>query len=304
MTLLQNFAGSRPRPVAPLATLVAGGVCLGAAPVVVKAVDLAPEVSAFYRVLLAAPVFALLAFLLPAPERNGKATTDPACLPLWLAALAAAFFAGDLAVMHIAIAKTDVAIATLLTNCAPFFVGLIGLVGFTDSPTRHFWIALPVAVAGVALLIGVNATDGGSIAGDGLALVASALYAGYLICVRELRRRGASSIRIMSWVTAASAVLLAPLFVHAGAPVPAKPETWALLAVLVLVGQLAGQGLVAVALRDLPVSLSSLVLLLQPVAAAILSWALLGERLTSIQVAGMAVVLFAIGYASLKPALR
>ncbi|MFN3688702.1 hypothetical protein [Salinarimonas sp.] len=44
-----------------------------------------------------------------------------------------------------------------------------------------------------------------------------------------------------------------------------------MLAALVIVGQLAGQGLVVTALKDLPVSLGSLVLLLQPVSAAALS---------------------------------
>lgn len=295
--------GAAPRSLLPLATLVAGGICLGAAPVVVKAVDLAPEVSAFWRVLLAAPCFALLALMTPTPRRRAarESAETGDHVPLWLLGLAAVLFAADLVVMHIAIAMTDVAVATLLTNCAPFFVGLMGLVGLTDRPTRAFWVALPVALVGIALLIGVNVTGGGSAAGDALALVASALYAGYLVCVRELRARGASTLRIMVVVTAGSAALLALLFVRAGAPVPTDVETWLLLAALVFVGQLAGQGLVAVALKELPVALGSLVLLLQPVAAGVLSWALLGEILAPVQIVGIAIVLFAIGYAGSRP---
>ena len=132
--------------------------------------------------------------------------------------------------------------------------------------------------------------------------MASALDAGYLVCVRELRARGASTLTIMVFVTTGSAVLLAPVFVHAGAPIPTDVEPWLLLAALVIVGQLLGQGLVAVALKDLPVALGSLVLLLQPVAAGVLSWAILGEVLGVVQVLGMAVVLTAITGAAAKPA--
>lgn len=274
----------------PMAALVAGGVCLGVAPVAVKALDLAPEVSAFYRVLLAAPVFALSAMLLPrpSPTNGGKGAS------VGLYALAAFVFAADLVVMHLAIRMADVAVATLLTNCAPFFVGLMGLVGLADKPRRSFWLALPVALFGAALLIGANVSGGGSALGDALAL-----YAGYLVCVRALRERGASTVAIMASVTGASALLLVPLFLAAGAPVPTDAETWALLAALVIVGQLAGQGLVVTALKDLPVSLGSLVLLLQPVSAAALSWAWLGEVLAPVQVVGIAVVLLAIAGASL-----
>lgn len=279
----------------PMAALVAGGVCLGVAPVAVKALDLAPEVSAFYRVLLAAPVFALSAMLLPrpSPTNGGKGAS------VGLYTLAAFVFAADLVVMHLAIRMTDVAVATLLTNCAPFFVGLMGLVGLADKPRRSFWLALPIALAGAALLIGANVSGGGSALGDALALLASALYAGYLVCVRALRERGASTVAIMASVTGASALLLVPLFLAAGAPVPTDAETWALLAALVIVGQLVGQGLVVTALKDLPVSLGSLVLLLQPVSAAALSWAWLGEVLAPVQVVGIAVVLLAIAGASL-----
>ena len=99
---------------------------------------------------------------------------------------------GKRSTMHYAIGATSVAVATLFTNCAPFFVGVLGLFGLTARPAPPFWKALPVALIGVALLIGVSGNAGmGTLAGDALALVAAALYAAYLVSVKALRDRGA-----------------------------------------------------------------------------------------------------------------
>ncbi|HSK38859.1 MAG TPA: EamA family transporter, partial [Arenibaculum sp.] len=52
-----------------------------------------------------------------------------------------------------------------------------------------------------------------------------------------------------------------------------------------------GQSLIAYALAHLPAAFSSVSLLLQPAAAAILAWALLGEALGPWQAAGAVIVL-------------
>jgi drug/metabolite transporter (DMT)-like permease len=52
-----------------------------------------------------------------------------------------------------------------------------------------------------------------------------------------------------------------------------------------------GQGAIAWALGRLPASLTSVVVLLQPVVAAALSWALFGEPVTAVQGLGASVLL-------------
>lgn len=292
---LKGHPGMMNRSKVALGILLAGGICLGAAPVIVKAVSLSPEISAFYRVLLAMPAFALISFFSPRDEAAGEKSKRPSFA---LYALASILFAADLTVMHIAIRTTDVAVATLFTNCAPFAVGLMGLVGLSDRPSRRFWQSLPLALFGVLLLIGLNRFGGGSIAGDLLALCAAVFYGGYIVCVRELRACGAHPASLMLGVTIASTVLLLPLFIHAGLPVPTDFGTWLLLFGLVFIGQIAGQGLVTIALKDLPASLGSVILLVQPIVAAILSWLFLSEQLSAIQVGGIVLVLLAIAIAT------
>jgi drug/metabolite transporter (DMT)-like permease len=279
-----------------LALLVCGGACLGVAPVVVKALPFAAEVSAFWRVAISAPIFMALAWQGRVAIPTEKSEPSPSFL---LFAVAAVLFAADLTVMHLAIKLTDVAVATLLTNCAPFFVGVLGLVGLADRPSRRFWTALPVAIGGVFLLLGISGGGGVHVAGDAIALCAAALYGGYLVAVKALRARGASPAAIMASVTFGSALLISPLFLLAGAPVPSDPHTWLLIITLVLVGQVAGQGMVAIALKRLPVSSGSLVLLIQPAVAGVLSCWLLGENLSILQLIGIASILAAIWIGSI-----
>ncbi len=66
---------------------------------------------------------------------------------------------------------------------------------------------------------------------------------------------------------------------------------WAVLLGIALVSHIGGQGLIAYALVHLPAAFSSVSLLVQPVAAAALAWAILGEALGAWQGLGGAVVL-------------
>lgn len=294
-------ATARLAMVKAYAVLTIGGVFLGFAPVIVKALTMSADISAFYRVALSTPLLLLWALYAPRSvkkpaDKNGKRVVI-------LYALAAFFFAADLGVMHLAIRSTNVTIATLFTNCAPFFIGVFGLLGLSERPQRSFWSALPLAMGGTILLIGISgfAQGGGSIAGDAMALLAGLLYAAYLVTVRKLRQSGAASGHIMAVVAVGSTLFLSVLFFLAGTPVPATLRDWLLLLALVLIGQVAGQGLVTIALQRLPVSSSSLVLLIQPVVAAIFSWLLLHEALSPLQIFGVFLVLVSI-FIALRPA--
>jgi drug/metabolite transporter (DMT)-like permease len=70
---------------------------------------------------------------------------------------------------------------------------------------------------------------------------------------------------------------------------------WIKLFGLALISQAAGQSLIAYAMAHLPATLSSVGLLLQPVIAALLAAALLGEAMHALQIAGGVMTLAGIG---------
>jgi len=270
-----------------LFALFAGATCIALSPIWVRVSDVGPTASAFWRVALAVPLlWTALAF---APR---AATAAPR--PQWLLLAAAGLaFAGDLAFWHWSIQFTSVANSTLLANLASIFVTLAAWLLWRLKPSGMFLVGLALALGGVLLLVRSSLRfSSTALLGDGLGVVTAMFYAWYLLSVKSLRDRGAATLHLMAVTTTLTAVLLCPVALASGeAMLPASTTGWLILLGLAWISHSAGQGLIAYALAHLPAAFSSVGLLFQPVMAAVFAWALLGEPLAALQVAGGAVVL-------------
>ncbi|MEK7245899.1 MAG: DMT family transporter, partial [Pseudomonadota bacterium] len=158
--------------------------------------------------------------------------------------------------------------------------------------TRLFLLGLALAIAGAGTLMGESlALSPATFAGDLLGVLTAVFYAGYILTVGRLRAR-LSTRTVMFWTTLISAVLLLPAALASGEQmIPGSAAGWVTLLALALVSQALGQGLITYALAHLPAAFSSVSLLLQPVLAALLAWALFGEALGAVQGAGALAVL-------------
>ena len=210
---------------------------------------------------------------------------------MWL--LAGLFFALDLGAWHQSIRLTTVANATLLANLAPVFVALGAFLLFGERSDRGFLVGLAVALLGAGLLAADSlALSTDRVAGDALGVLTAVFYAGYLLSVSRARRVG-GALNLMLWTTVISAIALLPpaLLIDGEQFWPQSPRGWAVLAGLALVSHAGGQGLIAHAMAHLPAAFSSVSLLVQPVAAALFAWALLGEAIGSLQAVGAGFVI-------------
>jgi len=268
-----------------LPALLIGATLIGLAPIFVRLADVGPTATAFWRLALAAPVFALLM----ARGQGFRATPLPALG--WLA-LAGLFFVGDLAVWHVSILWTSVANSTLLTNLAPVWVTLMAWLLWQERVSAGFIAGIGLALLGALLLMADSLeVSRKTLFGDLLAIVTSLFYAGYLL-VLSRQRRFHSTLAVMFWTSATAAVVLLPLTLLQGEVLwPQSAQGWAVLAGLALLSHVLGQGLIAYGFAHLPASFSSVSLLMQPLAAAAFAWALLGERFGMQQALGGAVVL-------------
>jgi drug/metabolite transporter (DMT)-like permease len=270
-----------------LFSLLAGATCIALSPIWVRVSDVGPTASAFWRVALAAP---LLWFLFSFIRLSGQTIEKKQFKLLFAAGLA---FAGDLAFWHWSIQYTSVANSTLLANLASIFVTLAAWVLWQQRPSGLFLAGLAAALLGVGLL--VRASLGYSptaLLGDGLGVVTAMFYAWYLLSVKGLRDRGATTLELMAVTTTITAVILLPVALASGeALLPETAAGWLKLLGLAWISHAAGQGLIAYALAHLPAGFSSVGLLFQPVMAALFAWMLLGEPLIALQIAGGAVVL-------------
>jgi len=271
-----------------LIALIGGAALIGTSPILVRLSKIGPIATGFWRLMLAALPLVLLSAGRSA--NAGQVPRRPA--DFLLLCLPGVLLATDLTTWHLSLHLTSVANATLLVNMAPIFVTLYFWIFLGRRPGARFLAALFVTLVGVIVLKGgPQALGGGDLAGDLTAICAAIAYAGYLIAVTRVRERF-DTRAIMVWSTLSGALCILPFAWFAETEfVPLTLAGWTVLLALAWLTHAGGQSLITFAVAWLPATFSSLALLLQPVLAALLAWALLGEALTLPQAVGGLIVL-------------
>ena len=266
-----------------LAVLVAGAAIIGLAPILVRLADAGPAAIGFWRVTFAMPLLALIAMR----------TDGGVGRPSKFALLAGVAFACDLGFWHYSIHFTSVANATVLTNLTPVVVTAAAWIFLKQRPAKLFVAAVGLAVAGAWLMAigrGEHAAGANPPLGDALALTTAVWYALYFLAI-SAARRSVGATRVMFWSGVASAPLLLAAALALGEDIfPITNGGWAALVALGVM-HVAGQGSIAWALGRLPAATASVVVLVQPVVAAVLGWLLFAEALGPVQALGAAIAL-------------
>jgi len=271
-----------------LAAAGLGAACISASAILIKLAGTGPATAAFYRCFLALPIL----FALAVVERRRR---GPRRLAAHLGAIAAgAFLAIDLVLWNHTIADVGAGIATLLGNLQVLFVALAAWVLLRERPGRRFLVALPVVMAGVVLvsgLAGAGAGDSHPLAGIVFGIGTSLSYAAFLLILRQTSagtRHIAGPLAEVTTTAALGSLLLGLAFGGLQLDLPWASLRWLLL--VAITSQTVGWLLITSSLPKLPAAVSSLLLLLQPVAAMGLAAAVLAERPSLAQLAGAVLV--------------
>lgn len=282
----------------PLLSGALGAAVISTSAVLIKAADLPATSAAALRTGYAAPVLALLGIVLARRGRGGGRRRHHAVL-------AGVLFAVCMILQNLAIALIGAGVATVVCNLQVLVVALGGRWFFGERPSRRLVLALPVALVGVVLVSGVwGGQSFGTNAGLGVlaGLGNSLCYGAFLLVLRRARDDGdGEAVGLLRDTTAVACVvsLAAVAIAGDGGLVPSWPaHGWLLL--LALGPQVVGWLLITSALPRLPVTVSGLLLLLQPMIAMVLSMVALGEDPTATQLAGCALLMAAIGFGVLK----
>lgn len=279
-----------------LLILIFGALLVAFSPIFVRLSELGPTATAFHRAFLALPVlFVWMTAEKSRARRRESEHQTPNRHDMWLLALAGLFFAGDLVTWHWSVTLTSVANATLFANSAPFFVTLGAWLLFKERVTPLFLLAMAAALLGTTMVVGSSLEfDQIHVVGDAIGVVTGMFWAAYQLTVKHLRRR-LSAATIMMWSTLVTAVALLPLAILSDEALIAPTlYGWGILLALAWLSHAGGQGAIAYALAHLPSAFSALVILLEPLVAAVLAWLILSEALGPLQAAGGAVVLASI----------
>lgn len=277
------------RVVLALVALVAGAIAMGASPVFVRWADVGPYASAFWRTALALPFLWAWARYESRGTARGIVALDR---PILLAGL---FFAGDLFFWHLAILATTVANATFLATTAPIWVALGAWLVLAETIGTRILAGLALCILGGFALMGESyGFAPARLMGDVYGLATAVFFGAYILAIRAGRgRHGAAQLVFLSTLIT-TACLFVVAFALEPHLLPRSLAGAAALLALALISQVAGQGLLAIALGTLPATFSSLVIFLEAVAAAAFGWVLLGEALGLAQALGGLLILLGI----------
>ena len=277
-------------------TKVAGALGSGvlaissAATVILLAAPLPPLSIAAGRVTVTGAVMlALGAGQVPALIRAFREDRGTALRTAVAGALLALHFGAWIASLSL----TTVLRSTALVALQPVFAGLLGrLLGDRVSPWLYAGAA--VSVAGTWWMTG-GSSAGGSLLGDGLALLGGAAAAGYLAVGRSVR----DAVPLRPYFGAvnlvAAGLLLAVLLATGGVPSDIASRSIVAVLYLGLVPGVVGHGLFNWVVRRAPIDRVAMVLLLEPVGASLLAWVVLRQPASPREMLGAVVVLVGVG---------
>jgi len=279
----------RRRVALAMIALVLGAIAMGASVIFVRWADVGPYASAFWRVFLALP------FLWAWMRLEDRAEGVVALFSDRVVMLAGLFFTGDLFFWHLAILGTTVANATFLATTAPVWVALGASAVLSEAVGARALVGLALCILGGVALVGESyGFVPQRLWGDLYGVATAVFFGAYVLAVRAARdRHGAAAVMFASTAISSAILFLVALMLEPHL-LPRSLGGAAALLALALISQVAGQGLLTVALGTLPATFSALVIFLEALAAAGFGWLLLGEALGLVQLLGGVLILVGI----------
>ncbi len=281
----------------PAWILASGAVLLSFAPILVRTSGSPPTTAAFYRMLFGGVI--LMAYLV---FRRQRAAIHGRLLPLLFVAGVA--FAFDLFFWHRSIHIVGPGLATLLAGFQVFVLAAVGIFWLGERLRWQLVFAIPTALFGVSLIIGVDwsALTPGYRVGIAFGLATACAYSAYLLLMRYVAKipdKKSSAIADVAWMSLMCAGILLVLAFFSGESL-AISDRQELIILLGYAG-LAQLGLVMISatLKTVSASLVGLLLLLEPTFAYVWDILFFGRNASLVEVLGASLVIFAIYIASI-----
>lgn len=263
---------------------------LGIAGKALYAAGAQPMTVVAWRALLAALAL-LIALALRAPGLLRVPRSELRFFALFGLVVAANYACYFLALRHVPVA---VAIILLYTYPALVVVAAHLLFGETFGPGR--WLALGLTFAGIVLVVAGGRPEALRLSGSGivLGLGAAVTMAAYSLLGKRAGRA------FSPWTTALYSFSFAALWLAAAQgqrlaqALAYTPAMWVGLLYLALGPTLMGYGLFLWAIQRIEVGRASVWTTLEPPVAALLAFAILGEQVDAVQMAGGALILLGV----------
>ena len=198
-----------------------------------------------------------------------------------------------------AVSRMPVALALLVFNTFPIVLGLLSWVTGGERPGRRTWIAMPIALLGLALALGGRAGGFAASAphdylgGVLLAFGASLAFASVLLLTTRWLSPVDGRVRSLLLMTTVAVLTLLLGSLAGGFRAPHDAPGWLGLAILATL-YASAMTAVFIVLPRLGAVNNAAVLNVEPIAALGMGWLVLGQTVAPVQLAGAALVVGAI----------
>ncbi|MGE4292466.1 MAG: DMT family transporter [Desulfovibrio sp.] len=282
--------------------LLLGAVMISFSAVFVKLAHVSGDSAGFYRMFLGA--LGLLS-VLAARAALDRGPVLPRGRDLWRllagAALCGVFFALDIACWHSAIHVLGPGLATIIGNFQAVLVAAFAYFVQGERRGRRFYLAAPLALAGLWLMVGPqwNARGADYRFGVLLALSTAVFYTAYLLTLKRTltpeRVGRVDSMAVVFVISVSTALCMAALMLLRGESF-AVPGTrdWLVLGAYGLFGQVLGWVLVSRGLALVGAAVAGLLLLLQPALSYLWDVLFFARPVSVLELSGAGVALLAI----------
>jgi drug/metabolite transporter (DMT)-like permease len=253
--------------------------------VIVAGIDVSGEGLVFWRCALAALTLALI--LLAVGRRGALALRRRRLQVLGLGLMLALHWV----LFFETIKRSSVAVAILLVYTAPIFLAVFAPFVLPERRSRVTILALAISGPGIALIaLGGDEDSNASAVAVATGLGAAATYAVLIIWTKSVLT-AVSPLTIAFWNYVVVSSVLAPVVLLGSARgLPTASEWPAVLVLGALLTAVLG-ALFVRALRDVTAQAAGLLAYIEPVSAALLAWAILGEPIGwEVAVGGLAVL--------------
>jgi drug/metabolite transporter (DMT)-like permease len=172
-------------------------------------------------------------------------------------------------------------------------VGLVAIFVLREKYKGYFWAGMALVLLGAWIISGVNFSDLAtfSIRGEGFAILSSVFYAGYFIFSQRSRKHFSVLSYLLISSMSAMAILFFIISSTSGTIFGYTGKTYLLFLLAGVISQFGGYYCINYALGEIPASIVSALLILQPVLTALLADRFVGEPIGLGQLLGGGLVL-------------
>lgn len=271
---------------------LAGAVMISFSAPLARVAETAPTVSGFYRMLFGGLMLLGLALWHRKPLWTGPA-------PFAMALLVGFFFAWDLIFWHRSIDFVGPGLATILANFQVFVLAAVGIALYRERPRPRYFVALPVAMVGLWLLVGIewDRLPPDYHLGVWLGLATAVAYSAYTLTLRIAQSRPdapPSEVNLVAVSLLCAAVLAVSVWIEGESFAIPNARTWSALLLYGFFAQVMGWVLIARSLPHLNASIAGLVLLLQPALSFTWDMIFFGRPTTWVEIIGASMALVGI----------